>query len=207
MADRTLRRAYNGVTEDARVNGNTDAGDKGREPKRGDGVEESDREFDADGNIGERDSGSNGGGIPVVEIDPSELDGYIAGNSGDSGDSGEPRKRRGRKPGSRNKSGAKKAQETVEPFLLMAHQWAAVFLKTPEIALGPEEAKQLSDAYSNFCEYHEIPILSPKRMSEVNMIAALLLVYGPRIIAVRNRIKEEARVKKAKNITPIAAVN
>jgi hypothetical protein len=207
MANRTLRRAYEGASGDASIHASADGSVSGSDSERGSGVEEFDREPDTDGNISERNTVSDSGSIGVVEVDPSNLTEYIARDSDRGNDNGSNTgKRRGRKPGSKNRAGSKKAQETVEPFLLMAHTWAAVFLRCPEIALEKEEAKQLSDAYSNFCEYHVIPILSPKRMSEINMICALGLVYVPRVIAVRNRIKEEAQVKKARNVMPIQQV-
>ena len=205
MADRTLRRAYprnDGVTQS---DASAVSGNAGNESERIDGEQNTDSSVDGNGNDAEPNTERDSSSVRIVEIDPDKLGDYVNGNGGDS-DSGEPRKRRGRKPGGKNRTGAKKAQETVEPFLLMAHQWAAVLLKTPEIALTSDEAKQLSDAYSNFCEYHEVPILSPKRMSEINMIAAMFVVYGPRFVAVRNRLKEERKVKAARNVTPIQGV-
>lgn len=178
-----------------------DIGSATNSADNGDGrIQNADSVIDADGNRAEQESvyDSNGdSSVKYVEIDPDKLGEYISGNGADS----EPRKRRGRKPGSKNTAGGKKAAQTVEPFLIMAHQWAAVLLKTPEIMLEEKEAKSLSDAYSVFCQHHNVPVISEKRMSEINMIAALALVYGPRIIAVRNRVKEENKLKKAKNVT------
>lgn len=209
MADRTLRRSYIGTIPNPVIDGDADgsiadiiedgAGTSGAD----------DNSTVGDGEDTERDTERAGGGVRIVEIDPEQLGEYIArdgagtGNGADNGDG--TRKRRKRGPNKRT-TGKVKAQETVEPFLLMAHTWAAVFLKCPEIALTQDEAKRLSDSYANFCEYHDIPILSAKRMSEINMILALGMVYGPRVVAVRNRIKEEAKVKKAKNVTPISQV-
>ena len=209
MANRTLRRAYGGTRESTGELSGVIDGDVGSERERIEREPDTDNGAVGNGEVIERDTERDSGSVRIVEIDPEQLDSYIAGDSdGNGNDSGNgagkrPRKKRG--PNKRT-TGAKKAQETVEPFLLMAHTWAAVFLKTPEIALAPEEAKQLSDAYSTFCDYHDIPILSPKRMSEINMIAALLLVYAPRVVAVRNRIREEKTVKNARKVQPIQAV-
>lgn len=202
MANRTLRRSYSGVkgsegdsTLDIRSGDDSNAGIDGS-------IAEDEQPTNGDGEHNEPNSNS-AGRVSYVEIDPDKLGEYInGGGATDGGDSG-TRKRRGRKPGSKNRTAAKKAEDSVAPFLMMAHQWAAVFLKTPEIMLSQDEAKQLSDAYTNFCEYHEIPVMSDKRMSEVNMIIALAMVYGPRAIAVRNRLREEAQAKRAKNVTPI----
>lgn len=199
MADRTLRRAYKGANRDTDSVSNGIGSDEGSESEQSIGVADTDTIVDRDSNGLESDT--NGvSGIGTVTIDPEQLGDYISGSDG-SGDSGEPRKRRGRKPGSKNGTGKKKAADSVEPFLIMAHQWAAVLLHTPEIALSEPEAKQLSDAYTNFCEYHDVPVLSPKRMSEINLIAACFVVYGPRFVAARNRMKESKKVKHAKNVT------
>ena len=194
MANRTLRRSYIGTVPNTEPDSNADGSIAiGVENESGT-VNGTDTATVNDGANDERDVDSVSS-IGSVEIDPDKLGEYIA-NDSRGNDNGEPRKRRKRGPNKRT-TGAKKAQDSVEPFLLMAHTWAAVFLKTPELALEKEEAKQLSDAYSTFCEYHDIPILSPKRMSEINMIAALCLVYGPRFVAVRNRKREEKAAKPA----------
>jgi len=213
MADRTLRRTYNGASGNAPIDANADGGGIGivNADAVSDGATDGDEStvvIDDSNDVGNSDSVSS---VGSVEIDPAELTEFIArdsaGNAGGNSDNGEPRKRRGRKPGTGRKPGSKKAQETVAPFLLMAHQWGAVLLKTPEIALSTDEAKQLSDAYSAFCEYHDVPVLSPKRMSEINMIAALCLVYGPRVVAIGARRRQARREKNTGNVTPIAAVN
>jgi hypothetical protein len=208
MADRTLRRSYIGTTPDTRDNDSANGSIAIESQSSDESSDGTDNATVGNGEDTERDTERVGGSVRIVEVNPDELTDYIErdSNSDGNGTGDSTRKQRRKRGPNKRTTGAKKAQEAIEPFLLMAHTWAAVFLKTPEIALTTEEAKKLSDAYTNFCEYHDIPILSPKRMSEVNMILALGMVYGPRVIAVRNRIKEEARVKKARNVTPIAAV-
>jgi hypothetical protein len=208
MAYRTLRRPYNGAVADAGIDGSAVSSIDGSEPKRISGESNADSQSIGNGADSERDTERNGGSVRVVEVDPSNLSEYIARDSNAAGtDSGsDTRQRRKRGPNKRT-TGAKKAADSVKPFLMLAHQWAAVLLKTPELVLTESEAEQLNAAYVSFCEYHEIPILSAKRMSEINLIAAMCLVYGPRYITVRNRHREEKRAKNAKNVTPIAAVN
>jgi hypothetical protein len=145
----------------------------------------------------------------AVEIDPAKLDEYIRADTrtgtGDSdggptrrtrhtrSDAGRPRKQRGRK----------ETAQDIGPLLTMAHTWASVLLKTPELALDGSEVEQLSKAYGVFCEYHEVPVLTPKRASEINMIAAVCVVYGTRLFAIKNRKKAEAEERKrAANIRP-----
>ena len=205
MVNRTLRRSYSGTDSDANSFSATTGSESGSESERITGIENTDRDANIDGEHDEPNTNGSGS-IGFVEIEPGELGAYITGDGNSNGDGDGTRKRRGRKPGSRNKAGSKKAAETVEPFLMMAHQWASVFLKTPELELSEDEAKKLSDAYSNFCAHHDVPVLSDKRLSEINMIAALGMVYGPRLIAVRNRKKEESAAKKAKNVTPFSQV-
>lgn len=203
MADRTLRRPYNGAVADAGTNGSATSGIDGSEPQRVSGESNADTQSVGNGADTERDTERDGGGVRVVEIDPSNLSEYIARDSAGngSGDTG-TRTRRKRGPNKRT-TGEKKAADSVKPFLMMAHTWAAVFLKTPELELAESEAEQLNAAYANFCEYHEIPIFTAKRMSEINMVAALLLVYGPRFVAVRARHKEERKEAQAKKVISI----
>jgi hypothetical protein len=207
MANRTLRRSYSGANQDAGSVSISDGIDERSESERFSGKPNADNGTLGNGTDTESNTVSDGGSVRIVEIEPNELTEYIERDSNGNGDSGEPRKRRGRKPGTKNRTGAKKAADSVKPFLLMAHTWASVLLKTPEIALSEDEAEQLNTAYCTFCEYHEIPLLTAKRMSEINLISALFFVYGPRYVAIRNRHKEEKRAKNAKNVTPIVAVN
>jgi hypothetical protein len=203
MANRTLRRDHASVSNAANTFPISTRSNSDSESERVERVENTDPIVVGDSNESESDV-DNVGGVGSVTIDPEQLSEYINGTDGRD-DNGESRKRRKRGPNKRTtgKTGKAKAEASVEPFLLMAHNWAAVLLKTPEIALSEMEAKQLSDAYSNFCEYHEIPILTPKRMSEIDLIAAMCLVYGSRFVAVRNRMKEDKAAKRARNITPI----
>lgn len=206
MANRTIKRAYAGTSEDSRsVHATTDS-ESGSAAQRGRGIPEPDSSVDADGTDDERVIDGTSSGIGYVEIDPSNLGEYIAaGGSGDEDDSA-PRKRRKRGPNKSKRDGNKEAAKTVEPFLMMVHTLASVYLKTPELALDETEAKKLSEAYSTFCLHHDIPVLSEKRMSEIQLISAAFMVYVPRMIAVRNRWKDEERVRKAKNVTPFGPV-
>jgi hypothetical protein len=204
MADRTLRRAYAGTNGIAAVDAIADGSNKGSEQDASGAIEQPSDSTVADGSNDERNIDSVSS-VRIVEIDPEQLGDYVNGTGTGSDSTDEPRKRRGRKPGTKNRTstGSKNATETVAPFITMLHQGAAIFLKTPELMLDEKEAKQLSDAYSEFCVHHNVPVLSDKRLSEVNMITAMMMVYAPRIIAIRNRVREEKKVTKARNVTPI----
>lgn len=78
--------------------------------------------------------------------------------------------------------------------------------KVPEMAMTSDEAERVSSAYVNFCDHHDIPILSAKRLSEVELISMLWMVYGTRVIAIRSRMKDDVRAAKARNVTPITQV-
>jgi hypothetical protein len=199
MANRTLRRDKSKI---AGNDGTVSTADGVEQTDTGNsiaGVSDSDSSVDGNGNERESDASSIGS-VRIVEVDPEQLGEYIANGTGESDSSGDgTRKRRKRGPNKRT-TGAKKAQETIAPFLLMAHNWASVFLRTPELCLSQDEAQKLSDSYSTFCEYHDVPVLSAKRLSEINLIASLALVYFPRIVAVRNRIKEE-KINRTRNVT------
>lgn len=202
MANRTLRRSYNRTEQSVQSDAIADGSDESTTGQSELGVSEPDSSVDGDGSESVREFVSDSGSVRVVEIDPERIDEFIANGGSDSGDgNSEPRKRR--KYTRRNATGRKKAQETIAPFLMLAHNWASVLLKTPELSLSEDEAKKLDEAYVSFCEYHDVPALSPKRMSEINLIAAACMVYGPRFVAWRNRVKDEARLKRAKNVTNI----
>lgn len=136
--------------------------------------------------------------IGVVEVDPERIGEFInerAAGSGSGDSSGERRTRRARsdsgKP--RNKRRGKETPPNVEALVTMVHTWASVILKTPELMLEPTEVKQLSDAYTTFSEFHEVPILTEKRVSEINLIATVCAIYGTRFVAISKRKKEQKK--------------
>jgi Zn-dependent peptidase ImmA (M78 family) len=89
----------------------------------------------------------------------------------------------------------------------MVHTWASVLLKTPELMLDPSEVKQLSTSYETFSEHHEVPILTAKRMSEINLVATALSIYGTRFVAIRNRKKEEKQIHVVNGMPQHASVS
>lgn len=198
MADRTLRRAYGGTRESTGELSGIINGDVGSKPDSAGTVIGDDSSIVNDGTDAIGDTERSSGSIGVVEIDPEQLDEYIAGDSatGNGSDSTTGKRERKKRGPNKRTTGAKKAQDSIAPFIMMVHTLMAA--KVPEMALEMDEAERVSKAYINFCEYHDIPILSAKRMSEIELISMLWMVYGTRIIAIRNRMK----VEKAKNVTP-----
>lgn len=134
----------------------------------------------------------------VSEFDPSDYDSVRVG-TGTESSSGDGK--RGRKPRSdsgkqRGRKATKGSPQNVEALVGMVHTWASVILKTPELMLAPDEVKQLSAAYEQFTEYHEVPLLTPKRMSEINLISTALFMYGTRLVAIKNRKTTERNARK-----------
>lgn len=123
------------------------------------------------------------------------------------GDAELPRPRRGRPPGSRNTGPGKSNTEagdaktkvrldsfSIEGLLIGIHQMGAAMLKTPELEISKDEAKQLSDAVQAVAkEYNHV--INPKTAAWIQLCVACGAVYGARIVAVRMR---EKQAKKAK---------
>lgn len=140
--------------------------------------------------------GDNVKRIGIVEVSPEQLDAELRESrerNGDSAGSGTGRRQRSDKGTRRGTRTRKETPQNLEPVIEMVHTWASVLLKTPELMLDKNEIKTLSDSYTEFSKYHEIPILTPKRMSEVTLVATVCMIYGPRLIAIRNRVKSEKK--------------
>lgn len=203
MADRQTRRTLrksinfsqpingdsNGERIEARSVDSGDATESGAEP-------DIDRGADGDDNesVVERDEPQRNEPIGVVEVDPGSLGEFIARGGTDSGrDSTGKRRTRadaGKPRGTRKR---KETPQNLDVVINMIHTMAAVMTHTPELKLDESEVKEFSSVYGEFCAYHDVPILTPKRMSEVALIAFAFKIYGPRFIAVRNRIKRDTK--------------
>lgn len=150
----------------------------------------------------------NVNGVSYVEVDPERIAEYIAGTGTDTGTdsgSGERRTRRSRSDAGKPR-GTRKRKETpqnLDAVVTMIHTWASVLLKTPELMLDPDEAKKLSESYATFCDHHEVPMLTAKRMSEINLIATVGMMYLPRIIAIGQRRKHTRHMRTATKVVPI----
>jgi hypothetical protein len=211
MANRTLRRNRtqpegNPVSvPNVIVN---DAGNDGEPIERiADDVERS------DGNVDDSAEQPNSvGGVQYTEFDPTQYEQRtVTGSDNDNGDSDGSRTRRrrsdaGQPRGERGKRRAT-AAESIAPFVTMAHTWAASILKTPELMLEEKEAKQLSDAYEVFCKHHDVPVMSAKRMSEIQMLGALGMIYGTRFVAIRERWKEERAARRSHKVIQLGVNN
>ena len=204
MVNRTLRRSYSETRQSNDAVRDTVDSESGSSKELVGGIANLDTSAVGDDTNDERDIDRVSSSVGIVEIDPERISDYIAGGGTDTGDASGTGKRTRRKRGPNKRTINKKsATETIEPFLGMVHTLAATVLKTPELLLEDDECKQLSNAYVEFCKHHDVPVLSEKRMSEVQLVSAMFMIYGPRVFAMRARWKEEAAARRAKNVTPI----
>jgi hypothetical protein len=204
MANRTLRRPRTttiGITELDGINDGASESIVGTDDSipsaKRDSVAASDDAGDDTGTV-DKPVGSG-----VVEIDPADLDKFIAGGGtgGDSeSDSDKPRKRKPRSDAGtvRRKRGSKEAPQDITALLNMVHTWAPIMLGIPELAADAEELEKLSSAYNEFCKFHAVPAITEKRISEANLIIALFSVYGTRGIAYFKRMSQEKKEAKEK---------
>jgi len=202
MVNRTLRRNQSGTDNVARIDtatvSRTDDGDTISVQRIERAESDTDRSTVADDSDTLRES-NNTQPIGVVEVDPSELGNVIAERAARRDDNGDGKRTRRSRSDAGVKRGRKRKEtpQNVEALVTMVHTWAAVVLKTPELMLDSDEVKQLSTAYETFTEFHEVPILTPKRMSEINLISTALIIYGTRFVAIKNRRKNQ----RANNVT------
>lgn len=130
-------------------------------------------------------------GIPVVE--PSTIT-YSASES-----DGSPR-RRGRPRGSKSpvaKQATKEVQQDLTGLLYSAHLMLAALTKVEELKLDKEEAKELGAAIARVNSEFGGVVVSPKTAACVNLAMVGGAVYGTRLIAYSNRMKQEAAAKRA----------
>lgn len=147
------------------------------------------------------DDDSPDAGIPVVEpqgiVIPAET----------SGETGQ-RKRRGRPAGSRNVNRAQTSKEVrsdLTGLLLSLHLMGAAITKVPELRIDEDEAKILGDAVARVNREFGVELMSPKMSAIVNLAIAAGTVYGPRAVAVHQRLKtEKAKGKGATDATTAA---
>jgi hypothetical protein len=113
----------------------------------------------------------------------------------DTGDY-QPR-RRGRKPGSKNKPkiGEEKASsniaENLERLLLSVHTMGSAFFSCPELELDPEEAKSLARAIREVAKHYPIT-LDPKRLALIELGTVCAMIYGTRAVVIYRRITNES---------------
>lgn len=121
--------------------------------------------------------GSTDFGVPTVEIGSTNSEGTVTENEETIAG---PQKRRGRPPGSRNKtSGVPLDLGGIEAILLSVHSALAVLLKNPKLNLTEDEAKQLAKASANVARHYDIPVTA-KVMDWTTLIVVCASIYPSR---------------------------
>jgi len=195
MVNKSIRQRINGVAKSESVERNVNVSDDDSVSGESESESNVTRNTSADDNDsdGQPDSVKS---VGVVEVSPGELSEYIAGRVADAGsdsgsDSGRTRRKRSDSGGKRTRKSKQETNAPLVPLINMVHTWASIMLKTPELMLDETETKALSEAYDEFSQHHDVPILSAKRMSEINLGVALLTVYGTRVVAINRRRKQQ----------------
>ncbi len=139
------------------------------------------------GTTGERDTAG-------VAFDPAI-------HSGGRNANGEWRKRRGRKSAgsssasvSRKKTNHAASLDALTNTLIIVHAGIASATKVPELSIEDDEAKVLATAVASVLEEFDIQP-DPKVQAIVGLVIAAGSIYGPRVYLIRERQKEQRRVK------------
>lgn len=129
-----------------------------------------------------RDSGGIRAGATIVN--PAEH------TSGDGTTAGtDAPKRRGRKPGTRNKAkSAAFSVDAVSQTLVGIHTALVAITKVPELAIDKAEADMLSSAIGNVQRHYPIKT-TEKAMDWTNLFICCFGLYSVRYFAIRNRKK------------------
>lgn len=75
---------------------------------------------------------------------------------------------------------------------------AAAATQTPELKLDSDEAQGMAKAIAEVARHYPTKV-DPKTLAWVNLIMALMVVYGPRIYLIRERHKSERAERRGSN--------
>lgn len=129
----------------------------------------------------------------------------------ETGNAGEPvqlfdaPKKRGRKPGSTNKTS--RDLTGITQLLLTTHIALASLTKYEELALSPDEAGMLASSLAGIAEHYKIRI-DGKAGAIMTAIYTVGVIYGPRAFSIGMKIKNSKTDEPAKvseNVTSYAA--
>jgi hypothetical protein len=88
-------------------------------------------------------------------------------------------------------------RELFAKQIMGAHFAAATFLSAPEMIIQSDEALALADSMANMAACYEIQI-SEKASALLTLAGTMAMIYVPRIIAIKSRVRSDA----AKDVTP-----
>lgn len=158
---------------------------------------------------GKRTNGSEAGFSEPNDAEPIILgtDDTLISDAGESGipsidpatisyepDPDEQPRKRGRKPGSKNRPSAtesKKSASDLTALLLSIHMMAAAFTKIPELILEEEEANKLGQAMNRVNELYGGMVIPEKWAAWGNLAITAGAIYGPRFVAHNLNAKNE----------------
>lgn len=157
----------------------------------------------ADGTGSDASSGTAGspswdlGG--TIFVDPAADTGTASTAAAGNGDAASAPRRRGRKPGTRNKSKTETLDlGGVSATLVGIHALLAGMTATPELAIDSEEATQLAAAMDRLAKEYGVAVAS-RTMAWVNLMMVIGAIYGTRTFAIVNRQRSE-KADKAKPV-------
>jgi hypothetical protein len=151
--------------------------------------------------IGDSISQSGVDGEPIIIEGIETADPDTSGTS-DTG-TADTIKRRGRPKGSKNASKTSDAVEGLTGILLNVHAMLSVLVKCPELVIEESEAKKLSKAITQVAEFYPVE-LAPKVVAWVNLTICCGAIYGTRVIAISNRLKNAPKEKPRMAVLPAA---
>lgn len=125
-------------------------------------------------------------GVPLIEPDTIHFE----------PEGGEQQtKRRGRKPGSKNKSSKEQKQEAgdIAGLLISLHLMLEALTGVPEFEIEEKEAQKIADAIARVNAYYGKSMIPEKYLCWINLGFATGSVYGPRWLAYNLRKKNEKK--------------
>lgn len=95
--------------------------------------------------------------------------------------------------GKRETGPTSKTSSDISALLFSMHMMGAAFLKSPQLIITEDEAKQLSDAVTRVTELYDVPLMDEKSRAWVNLAMVGASVYGTRVAAVFVERKRKPR--------------
>lgn len=165
------------------------------------------------GTIGPSDGATGGSGEPSAadsDSGPATASGYtdpITAEQYAERDSGEPG---GSEPRAKRKYTRRQSAEpktplavgTIEKTLFGVHMMLANITGAMELKLDEFEAKQIAENLVEISKYYPLLQASEKAQAWCNLIIVIGVIYGSRIVAIRNRMIAEPGTSPLRNVTP-----
>lgn len=144
-------------------------------------------------------------------VEPADIGKHGSGDS-ETGGSGTTQRRRGRPPGSKNKTGKTASPVRldiagVEQVLLSIHGMLALLTKAEEWEIDEKEAARMAAAFERVSQhYPALAKISPKTIDHMNFASVLGGVYGTRIIAMFAK-KSAEKTQQNRPVRPAGPVS